>query len=263
MLFKYYSPESFDFIFNDNGLSIRASQSTILNDPFELKSSPIEKARNTVQFFREMKIENYKIVSDTALLLLEQNLKGMEDDFIKSWGDNHNKSIDRSFGVVSLSDNKCSRPMWSYYAKDNTGFMVCFDTLEQSENVRILNGIEYSKVKYSNKRPSLPIDEPDNIYHQVIDDYYMKDDSWEHEKEFRAIVKLSDFPAKMTDAKGFPIHCLNAPPEAICYIVLGCRASDALERRILFWIEQNAPNVSLYKAQPYPDIYDFEYVKLT
>ncbi|EAQ65616.1 hypothetical protein MED121_08628 [Marinomonas sp. MED121] len=115
MFYRYYPPNSFDFIFTKEGVSLRFSQPSLLNDPFELNPC-------LPTWSEKFHKGTYEIIND-------------------------------NIGILSCSKNECSRTMWSHYAQDHTGFVIELD-VEKLEHIKALPDY-FRPLLYASTRPHL------------------------------------------------------------------------------------------------------------
>lgn len=242
-LYKYYHPESFDFICVEDGVSLRFSQPEILNDPFDsnLKNSPFN--NDEIQ-----QIE--KIYSDLNFSKKEEVIRKITNENPESIQEIINKSINSTYGILSLSKEEKSRLMWAYYSEKHTGFMISFKKL----NLKI-SEFSSGDVFYEKSRPDYK-----NMSEADIEkSLFIKDEDWHHESEYRIFAKLEHIKCKKTDPNGYPIHSTILDPRNIDRIVLGARSDATLERKVKFWVRQYAPHVMILKAFPCKNSYSLNY----
>lgn len=144
-LYKYYSPESFDFIFNDEGISLRFSQPELLNDPFEAnlglgltKKDEINEVisstlnlldieKNKINSNEETTDEIKKEAMTSLDIACEELIEGYKNELAILREKYQNIYSYSDIGILSLSQNENSREMWAHYAKNHTGFMIEMD----------------------------------------------------------------------------------------------------------------------------------------
>lgn len=246
MLYKYYHPDSIDYVFLREGVSLRASQPSSLNDPFELNFSVTNLVEKVLS---EKRIDPEEINNEKFMELISEHNALKSSLYSEIFFDLSEATRDKSIGIISMSRKKKSRTMWSYYADSNKGFMIAFKS-KRVGPVKSIKDIDFKNVQYSKERPSLKNIRGDD------NNYYTKDIAWKHELESRAIIELKNHQATKTDSNGYPVHTVIIDPADIYYVVLGVRASKSLERKIKFWIEEYAPTVHLFKAKPKAMTYD-------
>lgn len=229
-LYKYYPPKSSEFILTENGISLRYSQPIILNDPYEL-----------IPTFKSLIINKRLEINSQNLTNLEKEtlLENYKNDLFSSYSD---KNL--GHGFISLSKKKSSNPMWAYYSKDHTGFVINFKCINQNKKTKtyLIDNLSFKDVNYDSKRL-------DNHYIHPAKYYLHKDKSWEHEEEVRNISILDLDRSTKLDQNGFPIHTKIISPIHIESIILGVRSDLILERKIKFWVEKYAKNVEIKKAR--------------
>ena len=261
-LFKYYAPDSFDFIFVEGGVSARFSQPSVLNDIFELNGS-IDEENSQRSIYKTILKEN-SCLQDLSFEELQPLIDRFKFDYFNSISDYSNSFSNTQFGVLSLSRRKDSRSMWSYYANDHKGFMIEFN--EKSETSEYFDFYhEHKDVNYEIKRPKniVSINYNDAEKNKLINElFFTKDKDWEHEEEYRVLASIPDIKTNKLDNDGFPIHSVTVPAAEIDAIYLGVRSSEALARKAKFWIKQNSPAVKLYKAEPCRTEYKLNYIEV-
>ena len=241
--YKYYHPDSFDFICVDGGVSIRFSQPELLNDPFDSNLTNSGLNEKEVKKFKDSLIK-------MGMKPNEESFEKLKYEDPKITQEKVNNYIKSTYGILSLSKNGKSRTMWAYYSKDHAGFMINFKSIQNDE----LN-IKFEEVKYSCERPDYKNIESENIEQSL----FIKDKEWIHEDECRAIAELQHISSIKTDAKGYPIHSIILPSINIDSIVLGVRSDDILARKVKFWVKTHAPHVMIEKAVPCENDYKLKY----
>ncbi len=113
-IYKYYEPDSLSFILNEIGVSLRYSQPEILNDPFELQPT----LKTMVDQYRE-KIDSDLSECDQEIILKKYQ-NGMKEFY--------SNALNKTKGILSLTKNGYSRPMWAYYSKNHTGYIIEFNS---------------------------------------------------------------------------------------------------------------------------------------
>lgn len=261
MLYKYLPPEAADFALTESGLSIRTSQASSLNDPFELNHTKEELIDFMENVDRNSLINAFNITQDSTLMILDQYMKYERESQYKSIEELFSNNIDKTHGILSLSRNRNSRPMWAYYSKDHTGFLIALKNKKSNDGSQTVGNIAFQKVKYSSKRPSYSME--DEINSSLRDNLFQKDIAWKHECESRSIVSITKKNTLNTDLKGYPIICHNFEPCHISYVVLGARSSNTLKRKVKNWINFATPKTQLYIAVPSRTDYKLDYIKLS
>lgn len=156
-LYKYLRPERIDIL---NNLSIRFTQPSALNDPFEFNLSFRELVSSTKlhDHFSNMGTEQtfQNILSKMTTeekaiinLLSNEQLTTLKNDLTNNFFSLNNiekinnthispntprvineiySGLDTSIGVLSLTPNCSSPSMWANYADNSKGFVIGFDT---------------------------------------------------------------------------------------------------------------------------------------
>jgi hypothetical protein len=272
-VYKYYPPESYDFIMKKEGVSVRFSQPSILNDIFEASGSIDIKNQESLLNYSESILDrsDYDGLKKSFPLLPNMFQAIIKDDLFKKHNAADKLLHDTAVGILSLTKNQNSRSMWSYYADSHRGYMLEFEIdLENS----------YFPFTYSSQSVDYCIERPPSLQEYILKNgrkknteeefniifrlWITKDIDWEKEEEYRVIADLTDpyfidnNEAKI-DAYGFPIFTTNVPKKLVKGIYLGANSSEALKRKMAFWITKYSPNTKLYKAKPCETTYKMEY----
>lgn len=97
-LHKYYTPESCDYIFVEDGISIRFSQPEILNDIFESNLGYSGLNKNDLEIYKESLTKN-----GVGSSQVEEILKEVKERDPITAHTIYNKEINKSYGIFSLS----------------------------------------------------------------------------------------------------------------------------------------------------------------
>lgn len=272
-VYKYYQPESYDFIMRKEGVSIRFSQPSTLNDIFEASGSIDIQNQEFLLNYSESILDNSDYEGLKKYLPLLPNMfQAIIKDKLFNYHNTSDKLLhDTTVGILSLTKNKNSRSMWSYYADSHRGYMLEFD-IDLAKSYFPFNYSSQNVVYNTERPPSIQEyisrnghpknkEEEFNIISQL---WITKDIDWEKEEEYRVIADLTDpyfidNSEVNIDAYGFPIFTTNVPNKLVKGIYLGARSSEVLERKMAFWIMKYSPNTKLYKAKPCETTYKMEY----
>jgi mRNA-degrading endonuclease RelE of RelBE toxin-antitoxin system len=269
-LFKYYAPDSFDFICVEGGVSARFSQPSVLNDVFEFNGGvPESKLLTRTKSLLESCDIDIKETSEKSIEKLSKSLEDYFRDELKYLSE----TLANTFiGIFSLSKIKHSRSMWSYYGKDHAGFMIEFQTDKNYQPIFTIEDERYTCdfVTYTKERPinmffsikalkNMSEEDRNSIGDKAV---LSKDYQWSHEEEYRAVRSVRYIPSIGLDSNGYKIHALTIPNSQIKSITLGVRANDTLERKAKYWIENQSPTTKLYRAKPCATEYKFNSIEI-
>lgn len=151
--------------------------------------------------------QNFNDPYDSATSLKHSGSEIEKEKIIKKFSELNQKYT----YVACFSQKQNSLPMWSYYAKDHTGFCIEYDPYDFPEESYPI------PVKYINSIPDY-----NKLGKTVIPFSLIKSKQWKHEKEWR-IVQFADFNETQNYVKAMPI-LVNKPTA----IYLGCRSRDDL-----------------------------------
>jgi len=228
-LCKYYTPESFDFVFKPDGISIRFTQPMLLNDVFDSNIAVFPYDESDHEASLGILARIYKNDKEALERVLKTAKNKLSDT--KRNQKQLNDSINKKFGVFSTSMNLRSKLMWAYYSKDHTGFMIAFNQSNLGLDEILFRN---EKVQYNTQRKKFTYTD----YSSLTEPLFFKDKEWEHEEEVRLVSSLKTMEAEATDTNGYPLYLSTVHPEHIKYIMLGYRCSSELKQKIHFWVDK-------------------------
>lgn len=191
--------------------------------------------------------------------------------------------LDKSFGVLSLSEKPDDILMWSHYSNSHNGICLEFDPSAHPKAFPRLNPVRYQesypyfswlfpdqlemmleKGRASVSRllletanilasglagDSQPEDDATSAALGVARWFYVKSAHWSYEKEWRA---LSDAPGASRVSK-----------RALKGIIVGCVSTDANLELVREAVKERRPKVALYKAVKKPREFGLDIVPVT
>jgi len=177
--------------------------------------------------------------------ILFQLIKNVEPYFIK----NFPEYVSNKFGILSLSENYTSIPMWSYYSSEHRGFVLEFD--ESNDFFKVNNkgrddARGLNKVLYKKEIPTSQILIEDFNWEKL---FFTKGLDWKHENEWRMIKLLKDAD-KVINENSEEIYLFRFPPDAVKGVIFGYKMDRKLRNPIIVYLNSN-PNykdVKLYEA---------------
>ena len=218
-LYKYVKFEDLERILNG---SIRFTQPGAFNDPFEMVPEllvPKHLANRQVNL-------QFSVTASRRTPAVHE----LGDDFESEDCSDINSrrilaSLNQGIGVLSLSKNSSSLPMWSHYADRHKGAIIEFDASHE-----FLEG--HFAVEYRQFRPKIDIGSYlDDETPIPIAEICVKPKDWEYENEVRAVRNLSDCKC-VGEAGGFPIYTRQLPIDCLKSVILGERMGVDNQRRI-------------------------------
>ncbi len=135
----------------------------------------------------------------------------------------------RLFGVLSLTSNPTSIPMWAHYAATHAGFAIGFETASEPFT-RAIAANKLRPVRYQQDRVSLtrgsggqPWIHPDSIF-------LTKSPDWEYEQEWRWLecCDPKDYAELVASPGGELLYLRPIPSQCIRQVVVGYRAPHTL-----------------------------------
>jgi hypothetical protein len=265
VLYKYMSSER-RTIFDD--WRIRFTQPKALNDPFELRphiagyGTPEKVREIAARRWEEYAREKYEVlVRESAgngeplpFHIFRSRLENQRSSQIEaalSRATDYNATMaahiddlmNKSIGVLSLSEHPDSLLMWPHYGDSHRGFVIGFDTnaafFHQATPPAHVDATpeeiskfaeEYGRlryVRYTEERPSVVVTE------MSFDVLMTKGKSWEYEGEWRMLMPPDYADVKLHGDLDLPICLFAFPPNAVKSILLGCNADDDLLAHVL------------------------------
>lgn len=265
VLYKYMSSNRLA-IFED--WLIRFTQPKALNDPFELRphiagySTPEEVREIAARRWEEYAREKYDALvrkntgsgEPMPFHVFRSRIKKHRSSQIEaalSRAPDYNATIagridelmNKSIGVLSLSEHPDSLLMWPHYGDSHRGFVIAFDTsapfFHQETPPAHVNATheeiaqfaeEYGRlryIRYRDERPSAVVTE------MSFDIIMTKGKSWEYEGEWRMLMPPDYADVKLPGDHDLPICLFSFPPSAVKTILLGCNADDDLLASLL------------------------------
>ena len=211
--------------------SLRATQPSALNDPFECALSFIVVNRNGTA------VESDETDEEELDRAYARGLTNINKDSPvapcevrkarKKYGSLFGRELTASqlskrFGIVSLSEDHRNLLMWSHYTTDGSGFVIGYDAQQLQKFVgpnahlkRVEYGTKLFPVGVSLDDAGVgPIKEPSDLPWYIP--LALKSEHWEYEREWRLIVELNHtIGTGKTDHRHQPINIVRVPNEAV------------------------------------------------
>ena len=138
--------------------------------------------------------------------------------------------LDEDIGILCLSRNGASLPMWAHYAASYSGALIEFKEAHEFFSGAI-------DVEYCTHRPKLKL----GSYNERVNgpvpiaELCVKSKEWEYEREVRIIRSLTDcrMVSRRRHDAAYPIYVQELPPDGIASVVLGERTSTDDQREIV------------------------------
>ena len=268
-LYKYVTSGGIDILINHR---IKATPPNRFNDVFEFQ--PLFKGKPSHRMvkihLRDKKAMREQYDNDKAIGLTNESYKSYKTRMrdvhrqivpqvaslvAQKFDNNRHTLIDKLsnlIGVICFSSVPDSLLMWAHYAESHTGLVIEFDVQHPVfANTRRLEAVTYSRM-----RPIITLDGSSSITLQEDGwrTLLTKSIEWEYEAEWRTTT-----PLKATQQIDYTTHTeyfAPLPIKAIKSVILGARASEILQRKILDLV--TAPDfchIAVAKAQ----LHDREY----
>lgn len=153
------------------------------------------------------------------------------------------RDIKSKAGILSLTTNWHSLPMWAHYAGNADGFVVIFDKLDgcfQGDETGVLDQVE--PVEYSNIfegmtfRPS----SQKNLF-------FWKYSDWSYEKESRVISSLQKCEKQTVGSANIWIREIE--PTFVRGVIVGWNVAEEVRNRLLEYCSSIKREVDLFEAR--------------
>lgn len=183
--YKYYGENQFncDMAFQKKGLSIRFSNISEFNDPFEGRLNLTDEIKPHYDYMR----------SSPDLSNKKEQIKEFEISDLKRIQTKITKEINKKIGVYCLTTEPNNKLMWSHYADSHKGFCIEFDFNSEipCELPNRILKVKYQDHKMKYIRPPHSLDYIESILST-------KDLIWKYENEYRALANIINSPNKVT-----------------------------------------------------------------
>lgn len=232
-LIRFTQPEVFNdlFEFSPNVAALMSvenqkkiiddSFATAFEDAYEKLDDNFKRVISKAQF--RQKFDEYAV---NVMPTLDGAIEAITPYAVQQIGAGLNKTI----GVLCLSENNNSILMWGLYAESHKGFVVGYDSESTFFNQKVgpddsLRGL--AKVVYEKER--LPI----NLSEVTEKEFFLtKSDHWEYEAEWRMILPFKD-ASKVVDSGGEMIYLFKYPKSAVRSVIFGARMPAGLIRKLV------------------------------
>jgi hypothetical protein len=245
-LFKYVNPDRIDVL---RAKLIRFTQPTACNDPFEFRpivqglqdpqatqvtfaeefdrllNEKLDAASPEVRVLFDLLKDNIQLLPqlrkqfvDQGVAMFEAGSRRIKDMMVGGLG-NH-------VGILSLTEDPVSTPMWAHYANNHSGFLIELDSSHAWFSQRAGDNDEFRHI-----RKVTYISQPKSPYLRELDGndiFYTKNIDWAYEKEWRLIRPLQDSDHKILDE----IYLFSLPSEIMKSVVIGLRTAPSTKEAI-------------------------------
>lgn len=232
-LYKYFSKEAIDdWLFPKP--SLRYTPPNFLNDPYEVLPA------------LDLEISEKNFVDELKYLEPETTDEEVEKflDIVKYYRTLYNYQHYKKFwenndvGILSMTANPVSVPMWAYYASGNSGAVFEID-ITNDIICSLFFCTPFKKVQYKHRRP---VDNTKNLreagqslYDEINTWFFTKSVEWQHEDEYRSTTFCASF---LKQSKGV-VGTFIIPPSAVTAVYVGIRTTGDTLKKIVTYCEQN------------------------
>lgn len=154
------------------------------------------------------------------------------------------RTTNRNVGVLSLSEDPCSTPMWAHYADQYKGLAIGLDS--DSEFFQPKSGEprpcgQLMNVLYTDTSPVVYVEPAQLDIPKEV--FFTKARIWEYEKEWRIIKYLPQASKVVDGPEGKKIHLFDVPPEAIKEVIFGSKIGADVQEQVEQALRTRAPHV--------------------
>lgn len=276
-LYKYVTAARTDVL---RDLSIRFTQPSALNDPFELTpmfeqvmseekfGDMLEQSKGLIdealrEQYKKLPTELRSSVSlekfisffqanpsliDNALLNIAPTFRAVIAAFAPQAKAMLTEALQSRVGILSLSESADHPLLWAHYADSHRGFVIEFDVQHEYFDRRRSDKDELyhlRQVKYA-KRSSLGR----TLFDLDGDDLLVtKHLSWSYEREWRMLAPL-DAAESCREISGEAVYLFSVPALAITGVVLGARVTDKVADEVAELLRlEHFRHTQLYRAE--------------
>jgi Protein of unknown function (DUF2971) len=175
----------------------------------------------------------------------------LEPQVLNSLAPSIDAVLNRSVGVICLSEVPDSILMWGHYTDNHQGFVVGFDSDHPFFSKRRSEQDEFGflrQVSYQRERPRVVLSDTSSPVW-----FNTKSDQWAYEKEWRMLRVLSECDCRKENTP-FPVCLFAFPEDAVLEIIIGLRSPASLSQR-LESLSRAFPRTALLKAYENPTDY--------
>ena len=242
-IYKYVSAERCLQMLRTN--TIRFTQPEELNDPFEFCPSLDLELLKKEYLSAPKRKSAIKAGTDDKILMKDFKDHCLEVARAIS-------QLNKSTGVLSLSESADVPLMWSHYAEEHSGFVIGLDA-----NSLISRGMPKDKsgvygigpVNYRSTRARFPVEHGSNFDFMLI-----KDSCWSYEHEWRIVRGLASLN-KVSDS----VYVDEIPASSILCVIRGARSDKKHVREMLDILrEDKYKHVHQYAAYPHADEFSID-----
>ncbi|AXV80080.1 DUF2971 domain-containing protein [Ralstonia solanacearum] len=154
------------------------------------------------------------------------------------------RTTNRNVGVLSLTEDPCSAPMWAHYANEYKGLVIGLDSdseffLPKPEEPRVCG--QLMNVLYTDTSPVVYVEPGQLDIPKEV--FFTKARSWDYEKEWRIIKYLPQASEVADSPEGKKIHLFDVPPEAVKEVIFGSKISADMQEQVEQALQARAPHV--------------------
>ena len=221
-LYKFRKFDDFsDSIFTSKSLWFSDSES--FNDPFDCNLS--ETRNHKIPELRRY-LESFGDDHSNANEIIKKAKK--DKNFMRDLAITARKESLKKYGILSLSESHENILMWSHYAENHTGFVMCFDLLKDPDYfkgpIRVVYQDFYGEQNYYKYRNE-----------SVIASISTKSSLWSYEREIRLIKQ--------------EVGLKKFDKDSVCKIYFGVRSEEANISNLKSVLNREGYNVKYFIAK--------------
>lgn len=230
VLYKYVSADRVLTCLPEAGNgTLRATQPSALNDPFECSAQLIVNEEKDLQRILTSLNPETPVYEHTM------------NAAIRKWGtlfwqELLRQQLSQRFGIVSFASDAWDPLLWAYYSKDGSGFVIGY-TIDSLNKLVDEDPETFRPVEYTSQPPRIPNSSLLNFQVVIQSLLLNKSIVWDHEREWRLIKLLRNTTGiGSNDDKNVSINLITIPNSAVVEVYYTERTPknivETIERRL-------------------------------
>lgn len=227
-------------------LDERASNDSILDEVYARLPDQVRSALSRAQIRLLLDREDMQLVLNRTRQEVRTLIESMLPDLSERARKMLHDKLEHMVGIVSFTDDPQSHLMWAHYASEHKGFVIEFDEAQPFFDQRRSAEDEFLHLRPVQYMPASHV-------HESLGDLdgtavlCVKQSDWAYERELRLLV-----PVNPADQPGInePVHLVHFPRSCVQRVILGHRASDTVESELREILQRHAEyaNVEVWRA---------------
>lgn len=227
-------------------LDERASNDSILDEVYAGLPDQVRSALSRAQVRLLLEREDMQLVLNRTRQEVRTHIENMLPAFSERTRRMLHDKLEHTVGIVSFTDDPQSQLMWAHYASEHKGFVIEFDEAHSFFDQR-----RSAEDEFLHLRPVQYM--PASHAHESLGDLdgtavlCVKQSDWAYERELRLLVPVNpDDQPEVTE----PVHLIHFPRSCVQRVILGHRASDTVESELRAILQRHVgyANAEIWRA---------------